>query len=336
MRSSIVKKAGFVVLIMTGLVSMVFAWGVWGHQHINHAAVFALPSDMRSFYYNHIDFITEESVVPDIRKYTINDKPEFARHYIDIEAFENTPFDSLPKTMKEATVRYDDKTLQKNGILPWYIQEMMVKLTKAFKDKRKTDILFLSADLGHYLADANMPLHTSLNHDGQFTDQKGIHGFWESQLPEMFGDGYNFNLPEAIYITDITAESWSIIKHSHSLADSLLLIERNLKVSFDKEKIYKKDTAGAIYKNVFGQPVHTFEYAQAFHEAMKGMVQNQMRHSIQDIANFWYTAWVNAGKPDLTELDPAALTKSNSKKYKKELQLIKKGKLFGFKANNEY
>ena len=71
-----------------------------------------------------------------------------------------------------------------------------------------------------------------------------------------------------------------------------------------------------MYKNVFGQPVHTFEYAQAFHNAMKGMVESQMRHSIQDIANFWYTAWVNAGKPDLNELDPAELTKCNAKRFK--------------------
>ncbi|MEI8058613.1 MAG: hypothetical protein WCG67_00540, partial [Ferruginibacter sp.] len=120
MNVSVVKKVCIVVAIMASSVSLVLAWGVWGHQHINHAAVFSLPAEMRSFYYNHIDFITEESVVPDIRKYTINDKPEFARHYIDIEAFENTPFDSLPKTMKEAMAKYDDKTLQKNGILPWY------------------------------------------------------------------------------------------------------------------------------------------------------------------------------------------------------------------------
>ncbi len=336
MKSQMLKKSLMVLALISSSVSLLFAWGVWGHQRISHAAVFALPQTMRTFYYNHIDFITEESVVPDIRKYTINDKPEFARHYIDIEAFEPVSLDSLPKTMKEATAKYDDKILQKNGILPWYIQEMMVKLTKAFKDKRKTEILFLSADLSHYLADANMPLHTSLNHDGQLTDQKGIHGFWESQLPEMFGHAYNFNVPAATYITDITSESWHIVKQSHLLADSLLQIERNLKVAYPANKIYRTDSAGAIYKNMFGQPVHSAAYAQAFHTALNNMVQQQMRHAIQDIANFWYTAWVNAGQPDLNELDPAELTKSNSKKYKKELQLIKKGKLFGFKTGNEY
>jgi hypothetical protein len=48
---------------------------------------------------------------------------------------------------------------------------MMEKLTQAFKEKRKSEILFIAADLGHYIADAHMPLHTD-NHDGQLTDQK--------------------------------------------------------------------------------------------------------------------------------------------------------------------
>lgn len=330
------KKACITALLLLSSIGLLFAWGVWAHQRINHAAVFALPEEMRPFFYNHIDFVTEESVVPDIRKYTINDKPEFARHYIDVEAFENTAIDELPKTMKEANAKYDDKTLQKNGILPWYIQEMMEKLTKAFKDKRKTEILFLAADLGHYLADANMPLHTSLNHDGQLTNQKGIHGFWESQLPELFGNSYNFNVPQAVYISDITAETWSIIKHSHSLADTLLGTEKKLKASFPNDKIYNTDSSGQVIKNKFGQPVHSLEYAKAFHTALEGMVQKQVRHSITDIANFWYTAWVNAGKPDLNSLDDPSLTKSNRKKYKQEMKAIQKNRLFGFKTDNEY
>ena len=330
------KKIAMTIVLAVSSISLIFAWGVWGHQHINHAAVFALPKEMQTFFYNHIDFITEESVVPDIRKYTINDKPEFARHYINIEAFKNASIDNLPRTMKEATAKYNDSTLQKNGILPWYIQEMMEKLTKAFKDKRKTDILFLAADLGHYLADANMPLHTALNHDGVLTGQKGIHGFWESQLPEKFGDGYNFKVPEATYINDVTAESWNIVKHSHDLADTLLAIERKLKSSWTADKVFASDSAGQMLKNKFGDPIHSAEYSKAFHEALNGMVQNQMRHAITDIANFWYTAWVNAGKPDLDTIDSPELTKSNRKRYKKELRALKDGRLFGFKSVNEY
>lgn len=323
--------------LVIGSISLVFAWGMYGHQHINHAAVFALPPEMRSFFYNHIDFITEEATVPDLRKYTINDRAEGPRHYINIEGMETMPVDSLPRTMKDARAKYDDKTLQKMGLLPWYIQEMEEKLTKAFKEKRKTEILFIAADLAHYLGDANMPLHTSLNHDGQLTNQKGIHSFFEAQLPEAFGDAYNYRVNDAVYLNDITAATWDLIKHSNNLADSLLLIERNVKAGFPADKIFQMDSKGDTVKNKFGQPRRSDAYSQAYHKALNGMVENQLRHAIQDVANFWYTAWVNAGKPDLGDLDPEELTKSNHDRYEKERKLLMdKGEVIGFKVEKEY
>ena len=90
-----------------------------------------LPQPLQSFFYNHIDYITQESTVPDVRKYTMNDKAEGPSHFIDVENF--GPVDSLPKTLSEAKTRYDEKFLQQNGILPWYMEEMMEKLTKEFK-----------------------------------------------------------------------------------------------------------------------------------------------------------------------------------------------------------
>lgn len=324
------------VSLVTGSISLLFAWGMYGHQHINHAAVFALPPEMRVFFYNHIDFITEESTVPDLRKYTLNDRAEGPRHYINIEGIETIPIDSLPRIMKDARAKYDDKTLQKMGLLPWYIQEMEEKLTKAFKEKRKTEILFLAADLAHYLGDANMPLHTSLNHDGQLTNQKGIHSFFEAQLPEYFGDAYNYKVDNAVYLNDVAAATWDLIKHSNSLADSLLLIERNLKAAFPAEKMFRINANGDTVKNKFGLATRSSEYAEAYHKALNGMVEKQLRHAIQDVANFWYTAWVNAGKPDLGELDPETLTKSNLNRYKKEMKRWKKGELMGFKVELEY
>jgi hypothetical protein len=76
------KKSVLLLAFMAGGITFVFAWGAWGHQHINRAAVLGLPAEMRPFFYNHIDFITEQAVVPDLRKYTINDRAEFPRHYI--------------------------------------------------------------------------------------------------------------------------------------------------------------------------------------------------------------------------------------------------------------
>lgn len=336
MRSMSFKKALFLAAVFFSGISLVFAWGSWGHQHINHAAVFALPDEMRPFFYNHIDFITEESVAPDLRKYTMNDKAEGPRHYINLEVFGVSTMDSLPSNLQQLKAKYSDSVLQKAGSLPWYILQMEDKLTKAFEGKRKTEIIFVAANLAHYIGDANMPLHTSLNHDGQLTNQKGIHAFFEGQLPELFGKGYNLNTGNATYIHDLPKETWGMVQASFIKADTLLAVDRKLKETFPREKIYKTDSAGNIMKNKFNDPVHSYEYAKKYHEALNGMVERQVREAIKETADFWYTAWVNAGKPDLSGLDPAELTKRNEENYKTDIKLWRQGKVSGFKPEQEF
>lgn len=211
---------------------------------------------------------------------------------------------------------------------------MMDKLTSAMKNKSKTEIIFLAADLSHYIADAHMPLHTSINHDGQFTGQRGIHAFWESQLPEMFGDNYNYYTRQAQYIDNITLAVWGIIERSHILADTMLMVEKTLRKEFQEDKVYAKDADGKVLKNKFGQPTFSKEYAAEYHKRLHGMVETQMRAAIQMTSDLWYTAWVNAGKPNLDDLDPASM--DNSKKYAKEEKEWKNGKLDGLKINNEF
>jgi hypothetical protein len=329
------KKKKLQLLLIAGfIIPVLISWGTFGHEHINRAAVFALPDDMRGFFYNHIDFITQESTVPDLRKYTLNDKAENPRHFIDLENF-GSP-DSLPKNMEEVKKKYDDKFLQSNGILPWYLQDLMEKLTKAFREKKKTEILFLASDLGHYLGDANMPLHTSANYDGQQSGQKGIHALWESRIPELFGKDYNYYTGDAKYIEDVNKEIWSIIFTSHKLKDTLLAIDKSLRTATAENKLFKADADGKLIKNKYGQSIYSDEYAQQLHTALKGMVEKQMRASIQACTNFWFTAWVNAGKPDLKTLDPSELIKQNSKGMKREMKLWKQGKLFGVESEKEF
>jgi hypothetical protein len=333
MRKKSVIRTGIAFAGIITLSTILISWGTFGHEHIDRAAVFALPEQMRPFFYNHIDFITEESTVPDLRKYTINDKAEGPRHFIDLENFGSV--DSLPKNMEETKKKYDDKFLQSNGILPWYMQDLMEKLTKAFREKKKTEILFLAADLGHYIGDAHMPLHTSANYDGQQSNQKGIHALWESRLPEMFGKDYNYHTGDAKYIEDVNKEIWNIVFSSHKLKDTLLAIDAGLRKNMPEDKLFKTE-AGKVVKNKYGQMVYSDEYATQLHTALKGMVEKQMRASVSATANFWYTAWVNAGKPDLGTLDPSELTKQNSKSMKKEIKLWEKGKIFGVESEREF
>jgi hypothetical protein len=310
------------------------SWGIFGHEHINNAAVMALPKPLQTFFYNHIDFITQESTVPDLRKYTLRDKAENPRHFMDMENF--GAVDSIPLPFEDVKKKYDEKFLANNGILPWYIQETMTKLTKAFKDKRKTEILFLAADLAHYIGDAHMPLHTSANHDGQLTDQKGIHSMWESRIPEMFGKNYNFYTGEAKYVDNVEKATWDIIKDTHSQVQSLLAIDKKLRATFTTETMFDKDEKGNVAKNKFGDLIYSKEYVTQFHTALNGMVESQMRKAIVATTNFWYTAWVNAGKPNLDDLDSKELTNRNKKNLNNDLKLWKKGKLFGLESENDF
>ncbi|PVX47617.1 S1/P1 nuclease [Flavobacterium sp. 103] len=317
-----------------GVAFITLSWGIFGHEHINNAAVMALPKPMQTFFYNHLDFITQESTVPDLRKYTLRDKAENPRHFMDLENFGDV--ESIPLPFEEAKKKYDEKFLADNGILPWYIQEVMTKLTKAMKDKRKTEILFLAADLAHYIGDANMPLHTSANHDGQLTNQKGIHSMFESRIPEMFGKNYNYYTGEAKYVDNVEKATWDMLKDSHSQVEPLLLIDRKLRATFTPETLYNKDEKGNIAKNKFGDLIYSKEYVTQFHTALNGMVESQMRKAIVSTANFWYTAWVNAGKPDLDGLDSKELTNRHKKNLKNDLKLWKTGKLFGLESENDF
>ncbi len=333
------NKKIFITLSIAAIMASsvaVFGWGVWGHNHINKGAVLSLPAEMGMFFYNHCDFMVEESTVPDIRKHVMADKAEGSRHYIDLESYGYSGRAGMPRTMDEAITKYGMDTLQRHGLLPWYIQDMMAKLTDAMKHKRKTEILLLAADLGHYVADAHMPLHTSLNHNGQQTGQQGIHAFWESQLPELFGKNYHLYTGPAHYVSDIEKATWDMIDSSHKLVDTLLRIEFKMRKDNPEDKQYAMDADGKRVKNKYGEPVHSYEYAHVYHELLNGMVEKQMKSAIADIADFWYTAWVNAGKPDLDDLDPASMTDRNKAVYKEDLKAWKTGKIKGLRSDKEF
>jgi hypothetical protein len=323
------------VALLLALPSLLFAWGAWSHQRINRAAVLALPPALRTFFYNHIDFVTEEAVMPDARKFVLHDKAENPRHFIDVEAYDK-PLSQLPRTAAEARATYDAATLAKNGTLPWTILETLAQLTQAMKNGRKDEILFLAGDLGHYLGDAHMPLHTSLNHNGQLTGQTGIHAFFEGQLPELFGATYNFNVGTATYVADPVAETWRLLANSHASADTLLAVERQLQTEVALVDRYEHDAQGGIRKTQFSDEYHARAYATRYHQALNHLVERQLRRAARSTADFWYTAWVNAGKPDFTRLDSDYTTRSNARNLRHELQLLKRGQLVDIKTNPEF
>jgi len=45
------------------------------------------------------------------------------------------------------------------------------------------------------------------------------------------------------------------------------------------------------------------------------MIERRMRQSIHATASFWYTAWVNAGQPDLKKLNNREFTNEELKEF---------------------
>lgn len=329
------RKVYWLLLLAMLAPAHLFAWGIWGHNYINKGAVLALPPEMGLFFYNHVDYIVEESTVPDLRKYTLADKSEGPRHYIDLEYY-GYPAKQPPYAWPDVTAAYSTDSLSRYGILPWHIHDLMVKLTAAFKKGHKSEILFIAADLGHYVADAHMPLHTTLNHDGQQTGQRGIHAFWEAQLPELFGRTYKLHTDKATYVPDVDLFVWSILDTSYQLHFSLLSTEKKLRNDNPEEKQYWMGPDGQPVKSIFGSSVHKYEYAHIYHELLGGMVESQMRNAIKATADLWYTAWVNAGKPDLSGMDLQSVSEQNYTIYKEDRKAWQQGKIRGLKPEREF
>ena len=115
----------------------------------------------------------------------------------------------------------------------------------------------------------------------------------------------------------------------------MLAADKALRTKSAQNQIFEVDVQGKVVKNKYNAAKYTDTYATQLHTNLDGMVEKQMKKAITQTASYWYTAWVNAGKPDLTDLDAPELTKRNTKALKKELKLFKKGILFGFKNQND-
>ena len=283
-------------LIMIFVTKQSSCWGFYAHQKINYYAVFLLPPQMLLFYKQNIQFISEHAVDPDKRRYAVVE--EGPRHYIDIDKYGTYPFNNLPGRWDSAVIKYGEDTLNAHGIVPWWVQAMKGRLTNAFKEKDGKKILKLSAEIGHYIADAHVPLHASSNHDGQHTDQKGIHGFWESRIPELLAEKeWDFFIGRAEYIKNTQDFIWRRVLESAAVADTVLRFEKSLSQKFSPDKRYAFEL-----RNGLVQRQYSSIYARAYNDGLNGMIERRMRESIYSIASFWYTAWVDAGQPDLNNL----------------------------------
>ncbi len=302
-------KKILLLITLSFIAQQSFCWGFFGHKKINYYAVFLLPPEMIALYKPQIDFLSEHAVDPDKRRYAIPE--EGPRHYIDIDHYGVYPYDSLPRKWNDAVAKYSEDTLNTYGIVPWWLQTMLYRLTDAFKEKNQAKILKYSAEIGHYIADAHVPLHATKNHNGQFTDQKGIHGFWESRVPELLADKeWDFFIGKAEYIKNPTDFIWQRVMESAAAADTVLKFEKELSNNFPGDQKFAYEERNGITIRQYSSA-----FSKAYDKKLLGMIERRMRQSIFAVASFWYTAWINAGQPDLTKLSNKEFSAEELKEF---------------------
>ena len=269
----------FVLFLPMGFI---YSWGEKGHQVISKNAVMLLPKEMASFN-AWKDYMVEHASDADIRRKT--DKTEAPRHYIDIDFYKEFLNGNMIENQDELISKYGDSTVTANGILPWTTQETLNSLTVALKEKNRDKALIYAADLGHYVADGHQPMHTTVNYNGQLTDQKGVHFRYEVTMVDMHidtledvVDSSNIN-----YIKDPLSFIFNYISNANSVNNVLL----------DADKLAHQETGST----------ESDDYYRIMWFRTKYVTEMQFKTAEEDLSSLLYTAWVNAGKPTFSDIN---------------------------------
>jgi hypothetical protein len=313
------KAIRIFTLVIIGITTC--SWGFLVHKSVNQLAIYKLKGDLQYFFYQNKENLVYNSVRADQRR--SSDSAEATKHFIDLEMFPDAEKHGMPLLWNEAIAKYSKDSLLKYGYVPYHVIAMKHKLTEAFRSQDVDSILFYAADLGHYIADANVPLHTTVNYDGQLTDQKGMHSLWESMIPEIEMNNYDLNTcRHARYLKNPAKEIMKGVMQANELVANAFAKEKEVTKQFtDSQKYRIQVRRGKEYKS------YTSDFAKAYAASLKKSINKQLLRSADMIADFWYTSWVDAGRPILTNLQSKNFTPAQMEQLNYEKKMYRKNDL---------
>jgi hypothetical protein len=270
----------WIVLVIAATVRPAGAWGFEAHKFITAHAIPLLPAEIRPFFEKFQTTIVEHSVDPDLWR-TVGWLDESPRHFVDMDAYGAYPFKDLPHDFDEAVKVRGIEFVLRNGTLPWRAEEIFRKLVEAFTQKAgysRENIKLFSSVMAHYTADAHVPFHAALNHDGQLTEQWGIHARFESDLFERYSSSLQLSprAPEPVanprdFLFDALTASFALVR-----------------------PILDADKAAAA-----GRDVYDDGYFTMFFGKVKPLLEQRLSASVHGVASLITAAWVEAGRPAL-------------------------------------
>jgi len=264
------------------------AWGFEAHRFIVARAIDILPEPIRPFFEANRAFIVERAIDPDLwRNAGFSEEPP--NHFLDFDAYGKYPFTDLPRDYDAALKKFGIDVLRQNGLVPWRTHEMAGRLFRGFEALQKngpyarSDIQFFSAIIGHYVADAHVPLHAVLNYNGQLTGQTGIHNRWEDELFIRFQKQLAIKPGALKSVTNERDFIFDTLLDSSQLAAGVL--------AADKEAIGDRD-------------VYDDQYFETFFARTRPVLERRLNEAITAVASIITSAWEQAGKPQLSATPP--------------------------------
>jgi hypothetical protein len=256
------------------------AWGLVAHRMVNEEAIAAVPEPLRAFLRAHREELSDRAVEPDTILKERDGQREKVRHFIDLDLYGPAPFAALPHSQRAAVARYGREVVEERGTLPWTLLEMHGRLVGEMREGRWSDVVTTAGHAGHYVADAFMPLHTTVNYDGQATGNAGVHKAVEHELVDARIRGYRravrSRLGEAAKIPYGEEHVFALLVESYRHVPEIL--------AADEE---------ARRKGTLASP----RYLDAVDGRLRSLLVTQLTQATAELGVFWRSAWEEAGRP---------------------------------------
>ena len=256
------------------------AWGFEAHKYVMARAISLLPREIRPFFEASRAYLVERSIDPDLWR-TAGWEQESPRHFVDMDAYGPYPFKDLPHDYAEAVKLRGEEFVIKNGTLPWRAEEVYRKLVEAFQQKSgfsRDNIRFFSAVVGHYVGDAHVPFHAALNHDGQLTQQWGIHSRFEAELFERYRTRFNVVPAPVAPVAQPREYMFSALTSGFPFVEKILEADK---------------------RAVAGREVYDDQYFALMFGSVRPIMEQRLAESITGVASIITAAWIEAGRPPL-------------------------------------
>ncbi|HEY7698215.1 MAG TPA: hypothetical protein VIE88_07345 [Vicinamibacteria bacterium] len=243
-------------------------WNDVGRRLYVEKAVDGLPKPLKSFY--------EANKAPLAE--AVSDPSRFGRAIFEVDRLEPFPFADLPTDRELAVRKYGEETLKEAGDVPWRLIDSYKALVEDFRKSDFKTALAHSEEIAFLVGELYMPLNVSKNGDGEPTGQQGLRERFDSRLMEAFGDKLKISPENAVFLDRPAEYAVSIPLKSFIFVDNILYFD---------------------YLSHKGVQSYDRFYYEGMWLRGQTVTEQLLASAAQDTASFWYTAWVEARKPEL-------------------------------------